>query len=116
MAADLFDRVRGINTTSAVGDNKISEHDIYAMLVALADGELTRTQIENAYDIPTIGAQATDLDFLINTYTGISGGNVALRQEKYLNRAHSAFLISTGVLKDSITKSDVQTWLTNTAA
>ena len=116
MAADLFDRVRGINTTGAVGDTKISEHDIYAMLVALADGELTRTQVENAYDIPTTGAQATDLNFLINTYTGISGGSTALRQEKYLNRVHSAFMLSTGVLKDSITKADIEAWLTNAAA
>jgi hypothetical protein len=116
MAADLFDRVRGINTTSAVGDTKISEHDIYAMLTALADGEMTRAQIENAYDIPTTGAQATDLDWLINTYNGITGGSAALRREKYLNRVHSVFMISTGVLRDNISKADIQTWLTNAAA
>jgi hypothetical protein len=116
MAADLFDRVRGINTTSAVGDTKISEHDIYAMLVALADGETTRTAVENAYDIPTTGPQSTDLDFLIDTYTGISGGDVAARQEKYLNRIHASFMISTGPWQGSISKADIQTWLTNAAA
>jgi hypothetical protein len=116
MAADLFDRVRGVDTDSTPGNTKISEHDIFSMLVALADGELTRAQIEVGYDIPTTGAQATDLDFLIDTYTGITGGQAETRQEKYLNRIHASFMLSTGVLRSSITKADIQTWLTNAAA
>lgn len=116
MAVDLFERVRGVDTDSTPGNTKISEHDIYSILVALADGEVTRAQVEAAYDIPTTGGQATDLDFLINTYNGIGGPNTALRQERYLNRVHTAFMMATSELSGSISKAYIQTWLTNAAA
>lgn len=116
MATDLFERVRGVDTDSTPGNTKISEHDIYSLLVALADGEVTRAQVEAAYAIPATGGQATDLDFLINTYTGITGGQQDLRRERYLNRIHTAFMLATGELSGAITKSDIQDWLTNAAA
>jgi len=115
MAVDLFERIRGVDTDSTPGNTKISEHDIWAILIALADGEVTRAQVESAYNIPTTGGQATDLDFLVDTYNGIVGGQAATRREKYLQRIHAAFMLATGELSGSISKANIQTWLTNSA-
>jgi hypothetical protein len=112
----------------------ISSHQFYGALIALADGELTRAQIEAGFSIATTGDDATELSFIINTYTGIvsddfsSIGNVNIRtaieglsvrtkQERYLNTLHSIFMLTEhGQFFDVWTKADVQTWLTNAAA
>ncbi len=112
----------------------ISSHQFYGALVALADGELTRAQIESGFNIETTGADATDLDFLINTYTGIvtddfsSVGNAAIRtaleglsvktkQQRYLNTLHSIFMLTEhGAFFATWTKAQVKTWLTNAAS
>jgi len=100
----------------------------------LADGELTRAQIEAGFAIATSGADATELDFLINTYTGIvsddfsavgnattraalEGLSVRAKQERYLNTLHSIFLLTEhGAFDATFTKAEIQTWLTSAAA
>lgn len=114
MAADLWERIRGINTSDAVSDWKISEHQIGAWIAALADGEVTRAQVEAKLEIPTTGGQATDLDFLINTYQGIAGSNQFGRREKFLQRVHLAALVGADDL--TITKSQITSWLTTSAS
>ena len=124
----LLDRMLG---TESPG---ISSHQFYGAIIALADSELTRAQIESGFNIATTGTDATELDFLINTYTGIVSddfsaiGNVSIRtaieglsvktkQERYLNTLHSIFMLTEhGAFDATFTKADVQTWLTNAAS
>lgn len=123
----LLDRMIGTETPT------ISSHQFYAAIVGLAAGELTRTQIETGFNIPTSGTDAAELDFLIDTYTGIvsddfSGvGNAAIRnaleglsvgfkQERYKNTLHAIFLLTEhGQFEATFTKTDVMSWLTDAA-
>ena len=124
----LLDRMLG---TEEPG---ISSHQFYGALIALADGELTRSQIEVGFTIATTGDDSTELDFLINTYTSIvsddySGvGNATIRtaleglsvlskQRRYLDTLHSIFMLTEhGSFDSTWTKADVQSWLTDAAS
>ena len=124
----LIDRMLG---TEEPG---ISSHPFEGAIVALADGRLTRAQIEAGFNIATTGDDATELDFIINTYTGIvsndytSVGNVSIRtalqglsvagkQERYKNTLHMIFLLTEHSSFDVVfSKADVQSWLTDAAS
>lgn len=114
---DLLDRLSGTpGDENDPEDNKIPTHQFYAALVALADGKLTRGQIETYFNIPTTGSQSTQLTTIINNYTGISGGGATDRQIKYLDRLHIIFmLIETQQGQNLFTKTEINTWLTEIA-
>lgn len=117
--ADLLDRLSGTNLPEnpEPSERKLPVHQFFSALLALADGRLTRGQIETAFDIPTTGDQATDLNFLIDTYTGITGGSSALRQERYLQRVHAIFMLAEHrQFSTTFTKTDIRDWLTAAAA
>ena len=115
-------------------DPTISAHQFYGALVAFADGELTRAQIEAGFGVDTAGVEAVELDFLINTYTGITPkdfsavGNAAIRsaleaqsvldkQRRYLDTLHAIFLLTEHRSFDTtFDKAAIQAWLTNAAS
>lgn len=119
--ADLLDRLGG-NVSPNETDpqqKKIPVHQFFAALVALADRKLNRAQIETAFDIMTTGQQATDLSFIINTYTGITGTSAAVtsRRIKYLDRLHVIFMLSeNNRFFSAFTKAEISTWLTEAAS
>jgi hypothetical protein len=112
----------------------VSSHQFYGALIALEDGQLTRAQIETGFNIATTGDDATELDFLINTFQNIvsddfsSIGNVSIRtaieglsvlakRERYKQALHAIFLLTEHEsFGSTFTKADVQTWLTNAAS
>ncbi len=124
----LLDRMLGTERP------RISSHQLYAALLALDAGEITRAQIESGFNIATTGTDKTELDFVINTYTGIvsddfsavgdvtirtalEGLSVRSKQERYLGTLHAIFMLTEhSSFFETFTKADVQTWLTNAAA
>ena len=117
MAADLLDRLMGQNLDQTLPEErKLPVHQFFGALMAYADGRLTRVQIETVYDIPNTGPQSLDMDFLISSYTGISGGASALREIKFLDRVHGIFMMAeTAAFSTAFSKADIKTWLTDVA-
>lgn len=117
--ADLLDRLTGdVGESPALTDGKIAVHQFFAALVALANGQLTRAQIESGFNILTTGQQATDLDFIINTYTGITGTNAAseFRRIKYRETLHAIFMLAEhGAFGSVFSKAEIAAWLTSVA-
>lgn len=109
-------------------------HPFFSALVGLADGQLTRAEIETAFGIETTGTDATELDFLINTYTGIVAddfsviGNantraafeqlsVRIKQRRYLDAVHSIFMLTeVAEFNARFSKAELQAWLTAAAS
>lgn len=109
----LIDRLVGSE------DPGISSHMFFGALALFADGELTRSEVEAAFSIATTGTDKTELDFLVNTYTGITGTavEVALKQRKFLDTLHAIFLLTEhDSFTSKWTKAQLQTILTNAAA
>ena len=119
----LLDRLMGSE------EPHLSAHLFYGALVGMGDGQLTRGQIEAGFDIEIVGSDKTELDFLINTFTGIVSddfsavGNVTIRtaleglsvnikREHYKGTLHAIFmLMEHDAFSDTFSKADIQTWL-----
>ena len=117
MAADLLDRLMGQNLDRTLPEEtKLPVHQFFGALIAYADGRLTRVQIETVYDIPNTGPQSLDMDFMISTYAGISGGAAAVREIKFLDRVHAIFMMAeTSKFGSAFSKAEIKTWLTDIA-
>ncbi len=119
----VLDRLKGDE------EPKIPVHYFYGALIGLADGQITRAQIEAGYEIGTTGADAVEMDFLITTYNNIvadpfaSVGNAQIRQalqdidlkvkqQRYLNAVHAIFMLTESDEFNTITKAQAQAWLT----
>ncbi len=103
--ADLLDRLSGDVEPEALSpDNKISVHAFYGALVGLADGQITRAQIEAHFGIPTTGEQASQLT------TIIAGYQAAADKGRYLTAAHGIFMLQESGI--GLSKGAVNTWLT----
>ena len=111
------DRAEGEGTVSIIDrlsgaeDPKISAHHLFGALTLLANGDITRAEIETGMDIATTGTDATELTFMINTGSG------ATDRQKYLNTLHAIFLLQEK--KEFVaqyTKTELQAMLTSAAA
>ncbi len=101
----LFDR---LTHTESAGDEAIPIHYFYAALVAYRDGQITRTQFENFFDIGTTGQDKAHLDWLLNKL------DTAVNQERFLSAVHAVFMLSERTNK--LTQQQAQTWLTEAAS
>lgn len=96
----LLDRLKGDE------DPHISAHQFWAALVALADGQTTRAQVETTFNIATTGADKTELDFVINGY------QAAVDKGRYLDALHAVFSLLENGDFPALTKAQIQAWLT----
>lgn len=112
----------------------ISAHQFSSALLGLADGRLTRGQIETAFNIATTGADATELNFIIDTYTGVlpddfssvpnaptrgalENDSLRRKRNRYLQTLHAIFLLTEhDSFTLAFTKADVQQWLQDSVA
>lgn len=94
-----------IDRLSGAEDPHISSHQFYSALLALRDSVIDRTQMEALFDIATTGDDATELDFIIDSY------NIALDKHRYVEALHAVFMLLER--NDfNLTKGQVQAWLT----
>ena len=108
-----------INKMRGTEEPGISAHWMHGALVALADGQLTRTQIENALGLSTTGTDASELDAVIDTYNGITGNatQIALRQTRYKDTLHAMFnLLGNEDFDAAFTNQDLLDWLVTAAS
>jgi len=94
----LLDRLKGDE------EPEIAVHQFYAHLVGLADGQLTRSELETLFNIGTTGVDKTQLDVMINGYTA------AADKGRYLTAVHAIFML---IEHDDFTLSNGQitSWL-----
>ena len=100
-----------IDRLSGVEEPKISAHHLFGALTLMANGDITRGEIEVGMGISATGTDATELTFMINTGAG------ATDRQKYLNTLHAIFLLQEK--KEFVaryTKTELQAMLTNAAA
>ena len=95
----LLDRLQGEE------EPKIPAHQFYASLVAVADGQLTRTQLENLWTLSSTGQDATELDVIFNGYTA------AADKSRYLTAVHAIFMLVEDENFPVLTGSQITTWL-----
>jgi hypothetical protein len=83
----LFARITATDAT------KIGVHRLGAGLRQLAAGQLTRTQVINAFELS--GSDITELDALIATYTAMPTNNTAntFAKAAWLDRMEDVFLL-----------------------
>lgn len=95
----LLDRLNGTE------EPRIACHQFYSALVGLADGQVTRGQIESLFGIADTGTDATELTAIISGYQG------AADKGRYLTALHAVFMLleNEGY---TLTKAQVNTWLT----
>lgn len=102
---DLLDRLRHADTAQ---EERIPVHYFYAALVAYRDSQITRTQLENFFDIGTTGQDKVQLDWVLDKLDN------AVNQERFLNAIHAVFMLSEDTHK--LTKTQAQNWLTVAAS
>jgi len=120
MAADLYERIWGIDTTDAPQDTRIPPHGFAAGLAAWADGRpgIDRAAMEVKFDIPTTGIQATQLDFMIDTYTGITGSATqqAYREINYKLTLERILIAGANAWRGELTATWAENYLTAAAS
>jgi len=112
----IFDRMTGVDD-----ENKMPCHQFASALIGLADGKLTRNEVEVAFSIDQtpLSEEQNELDFLIDTYQGISGTPEEVRDKrlKYESRCHHVFMLAEHPsFTTKWTKAEIQTWLTEAAS
>ena len=101
----IIDRLAGIE------EPKISAHHLFGALTLMANGDISRAEIEAGLNIAADGTDASELTFMINTGAG------ATDRQKYLNTLHAIFLLQEK--KEFVaqyTKTELQAMLTSAAA
>ena len=100
----IIDRLSGVEAP------KISAHHLFGALTLMANGDITRGEVEVGMNISTTGTDATELTFMITT------GASAVDRQKYLNTLHAIFLLQEK--KEFVahyTKAELQAMLTSAA-
>jgi len=76
----------------------------WAALVGLADGQFTRTQIENKFNIETSGTDKAQLDAIITGYQN------AVNKPRYLSAVLALFILMEQGVR--LTNAQITQWLT----
>lgn len=78
---------------TATDNTKINVHRFGAALRQFAGGQLTRAQVDAAFNLT--GTDVTDLDALVNTYNAMGTGNAAAAFAKaaWLDRMEDVFIL-----------------------
>ncbi len=95
----LLDRLSGTQ------EPRIPAHQFFAALVGLADGQVTRAQVEALFAIPSSGVDKVELDFVVNGYQS------AVNKSRYQTALHSIFLLLEHP-DYALNKAQIQAWLT----
>ena len=100
-----------IDRLSGAEEPKISAHHLFGALTLMANGDITRGEIESGLNIATTGGDANELTFMINT------GGGAVDRQKYLNTLHAIFLLlEKKEFVAHYSKTELQAMLTSAAA
>jgi len=94
----LLDRLKGDE------EPKVPAHQFFAALVRVADGEMTRAELETLFSIATTGQDKAQLDVMFNGFTA------AADKGRYLDAVHAIFMLLEN--QDfSLSNAEITSWL-----